>query len=282
MFRIAVHLHLYYFEMWEIIKFYLNNLDQPYHLFVTMVSENEELKAKILQFHNDTTFFTVQNKGYDVGPFIYFLNKINLDDYDLILKLHTKNNKKSADTCLNGRWFCNDEWFRFLIFGLLGSKKIFNRNIKEFCTDKNLGMIGSRYLITDDHKVSEKLRDDICTEVAKLQYNAPKDIKFVAGTMFFIRSKLLIKIANQYTIDDFTLTDAKIKDGTLAHVMERVFGCVTCAEGYSIKGFDRDIKFEFTSKIKVISKFIYQKKITKNNYVIIKILKLPIYHHKQL
>ena len=282
MFRIAVHLHLYYFEMWEIIKYYLDNIDQPYHLFITMVSDNEELKLKILQFHKDTTFFIVPNKGYDVGPFIYVINKINLDDFDLLLKIHTKKNQGSCDTRLNGKWVDRKNWFRLLISSLIGNRTLFNKNIEAFKNEDSLGMIGSRYLITSEPKVSQGVKNDVETVMQKLHYKKPEKIEFVAGTMFIVRTSILKKIAHEYTLDDFETTDGAVKDGTFAHTMERVFGCVAYAEGYHIKGLDRDYNFEYHEKITSIKRLVYSKKITSNNYKLVKIFKIPVYHRKLL
>ena len=62
----------------------------PYDLYITLVKENAALVKEIQAFHPATTVWQVENRGFDVGPFIYFLQHINLSDYDLVLKIHTK------------------------------------------------------------------------------------------------------------------------------------------------------------------------------------------------
>ena len=98
--------------------------------------------------------------------------------------------------------------------------------------------------------------------------------------MFFVRSKILQKVKENYTINDFDITDNQVKDGTLAHALERVFGCLVVAQGYQIQGYDRNRSFEYQSIAKLLQRFIFQKKITKKNYLQVKILKFPIYHRK--
>ena len=46
--KIAVHLHLYYFEMWDEIKSYLENIgNYPYHLYITITNINTHIIEKI-------------------------------------------------------------------------------------------------------------------------------------------------------------------------------------------------------------------------------------------
>lgn len=35
-------------------------------------------------------FYVVPNLGFDLGPFVYALDKVNLSDYSYVIKLHTK------------------------------------------------------------------------------------------------------------------------------------------------------------------------------------------------
>lgn len=278
---LAVHLHLHYIDMWNEIQEYLKNIrDYPYHLYITMAQENINLVEEIKKFHSETTFFIVENRGYDVGPFVYFLNQIELKQYDLIIKIHTKNNKKGLDTLLNHRYVSREFWFKLLMGGLMDTPNLFKKNIYQFEQNANLGMIGSKYLIISDIKSSKEVRKDVQDTMFKLGFVKPETITFVAGTMFIVRSELLQKIKDNYTLADFSPTDGNIKDGTLAHVLERVFGCVVIASGYKIKGFDKNKSFECCETLSLIRNFIYRRKITKSNHMLIKVCKLPVYHRK--
>ena len=277
--RLAVHLHMYYWEMWPEIKKYLRNLeDYPYDLFVTMNERNAAIEQDIKRVHENTVFFEVENRGYDVGPFVYFLHQIDLEKYDLILKIHTKNNKSGACGVINGRWMSRKYWFMLLIEALIGSKSIFNRNIKAFNQDVYLGMIGSKYLITSS--CTKTVRDGVIENMERLKMSNYLPIRFVAGTMFMVRSEIMQEIKNNYNIDDFLPSDEQKKNENLAHVLERLFGTLTKALGYKICGFDRNKEFEVIGVLGHWWHFVYQKKITKRNYMQIKVLKLPIYRKK--
>ena len=274
-----MHLHIYYFDIWPEIKKYLQNIgDYPYDLYVTMNVQNNELVDDIKSFHQNTKIFVVENRGYDVGPFVYFLHQIDLENYDLILKLHTKNSKDGVAVVIHKRLVSRKYWFPLLIEALIGSKEIFNRNIEAFCKDADLGMIGSRYLTTSSCTKKVQTKVEEIMEQWKMTNYLP--IKFVAGTMFMVRSSIMQEIKDHYNITDFEVSDEKKKNEVLAHVLERLFGTVTRALGYKICGFDKNKDFEIHGSVKYWTHFIYQKKITKHNYLQIKVLKLPVYRKK--
>ena len=235
---LAVHLHLYYLDMWPEIKGYLANIgDYPYDLFVTFTTKNPQLEEEIKTFKPDAKIWVVENRGYDVGPFIDFLHHIDLDKYDYILKIHTKDKNKGADTYIGNYIIGRPLWVKLLTHSLLGSTEQFDKNIRMFSDDATLGMIGSRYLISSDCRQPINIQETINQILVNCGYDAVP-IKFIAGTMFMCRAKLLAPIKNNYKLADFALTDGHVKDGTLAHVMERLFGCVVQAQGYTIKGCD--------------------------------------------
>ena len=112
---LAVHLHLYYTEQLPNILKYLRNMeDVDYDLFVTMVKAAEGVEEQIKSFNNKAKIWVVENRGYDIGPFIDFLHKINLDDYKYVLKLHTKGSKSNNYTLLNNKRLDNALWGKIL------------------------------------------------------------------------------------------------------------------------------------------------------------------------
>ena len=207
---IAVHLHLYYLDMWPQIKQYLANLDD-YDLFVTMNAENRDIIEEIKKFHPATAFYVVENKGYDVGPFIFFLNRIDLNRYDLILKIHTKSNKNDCNTMLNGRYLNRKYWFRLLVEALIGTKEIFRQNIKAFQKDAEMGMIGSKYCIMSGKKDTAAMKEKVTEVMSELGFPEGEARTFAAGTMFMVRSELLQKVKDKYGIDDFAATKGLIE-----------------------------------------------------------------------
>lgn len=277
---LAVHLHLFYTDMWANIRPFLNNIDFPYDLYVTLTEQNESLIQQIKNDCADAKIFVVENRGYDIGPFMYFLNQIDLDAYDFILKIHTKNFKKGALTVLNHRYMGRKDWFYLLMDGVLGSKQRVENNLAQMAKNSNLGMIGSKYLITSNEQISKNVRAQVVDVMQKLGFPAPRLIKFVAGTMFLVRSRLLKALQGRFLLSDFEETNPAVKDGTLAHALERVFGCLVEAQGYEIKGWGTNLPFEMKSLFFHVGRFLYQRKVTQNKQMLIKVCKIPVYRRK--
>ncbi len=278
---LAVHLHLYAPEMWKEIRKYLENIqDYPYHLFVTLTQDSPDIAQTITDFHPETTFFLVENKGYDVGPFIHFLHQIDLKQYDLILKIHTKSLTEAPLVFINNRPLNRKFWFRLLFEGVLGSEKLFQKNISAFKQDEKLGIIGSKYLITSRLKHSPEVIKDVNNVMKQMGFTPPPKITFVCGTMFMIRSHLLFSFKENFTLNDFKVSDKTDRSTTLAHILERAFGCAAIAQGYKIKGFDTDYSYLLYSLITSVKTFIYRKKITSKNKLQIKIFKIPVFSRK--
>lgn len=141
-------------------------------------------------------------------------------------------------------------------------------------------MIGSKHLITSNNNDSIKVLQQVENVFEKMKIKCPSQICFVAGTMFWIKSSLLNDIKKYFQLSDFLPTDPSIKDGTLAHAMERVFGCLCISKHYRIKGIEFSLMFLLKSFSYCVSKFAYSKKITKNKYMLIKICKIPVFHKR--
>ncbi len=282
-YRLAVHIHIFYKHMWKEIKSYLNNITIPYDLYVTLVDDDKNLISDIKIFHKEAKVWIVENRGYDVGPFIDFLNKINLNDYDYILKLHTKGHsgKNKFTDLFKERYVYfehKDLWNDLLIKSLVGTKNIFEKNLSHFSKDEKLGMIGSKYLICNLSKSYKKS----LPQIPGLKYPKASDIKFIAGTMFMVKSPLLQPIKDNFKISNFEPTDGKVKDKALAHYIERLFGCVVLSQGCKIKGFDKSWIMRIIQPLNFAKKFIFDFTKTCQGYYKIKIFRIQILKFKEL
>lgn len=276
--KLAVHLHLYYLEQLPEILKNLNSLDgQNYDLFVTMVEKNQEAEQAIKSFNPDAKIMIVPNLGYDVGPFIEFLHQINLDDYDYILKIHTKGNKSKNHTWLNGNRLDNQLWKQILYDALLKDKERVKHNLAILEENPDIGMLSSKYCITDEKRTYQKLLPQINESLQQCGFEKVERVRFVAGTMFYVRAKLL-KPLLKYTIKDFTESDGNVKEGTFAHVVERLLGALVLAQGYTVHGIKHD-NYTKGFILASIKHFLYQKKQTKHRQLI-KIFKIPVYSKK--
>lgn len=249
--RIAVHMHVYYVEQLDDLLKKLQNLTiAAYDLYVTLTDDNEEIKQKIIAFKPNAKVWKVLNLGYDIGPFIDFLHKINLDDYDYVIKIHTKRAEKSP-VHFNRLRFSISTWRNMLLDALLSSPRNIWKNIQLFKQDNQLGMIGSSYVLLDGEWAFAGKVQQLSEEMQKIGLNMPQHKQFIAGTMFMIRAQLL-KPFLFYDISNFSPSKGNIHDGELAHVLERMFGLATLAQGYKIRGvqYHRYLLDRFLTRVK--------------------------------
>ncbi|MBP5344356.1 MAG: hypothetical protein J6Y85_04730 [Alphaproteobacteria bacterium] len=279
--KLAVHLHLYYLKQLPRILKYLRHLEyQDYDLFVTMVEHNQDIEQTIKSFNQKATIMIVPNHGYDVGPFIEFLHHIDLNNYEYILKIHTKSFKSNNFTILNGYSMSNKLWSYVLWDSVLGSKEQIQKCFAKF-SDKNTGMVGSKFCLTDEKRTYEELLPDINTILTKLGFKPIFKTQFIAGTMFYVRAQLMRPLL-AYSVQDFNPSDEKIKNHTLAHMIERVVAEIILQYGYKISGVGTTKPIILYGRF-FLSKFFHfcwQIKRTSSGALIIKILRIPVYYKK--
>lgn len=228
--KILVHFHLYYHNQLHFVLKKLRNIcDCEWNLVVTACEISDNIINKIKAFKPDAKIILVENKGYDIWPFIQVLNETNLSDYDFVLKIHTKNYRKKF-----GYFGYGYSWRNFLIDGVLKNKKRFTENLQLLLQNPDIGMIASEAVIVPmGYKFSEdnNLFYQICSK-----YNIPANRgDFVAGTMFIARTECFEPIKNiKFTQEDFS--HEQITDGkqTVTHVLERLLSRVVEINNYKI------------------------------------------------
>lgn len=307
--KVAVHLHLYYLEQLPELLARLENLNRTgitWDLFVTMpaavcplsatgknaahlsaavISPAVETNARFNRFDAAAAqiraafpaavIWHPENRGYDVGPFIDFLHRISLDEYDYILKIHTKRRQHGEYCCFNGVRFYTAAWSKMLLDALLETPEIVRKNFALLENDTDIGMVGNGFCLTGEAGTYKMLEDSIKNEADKMHLPPIEDFSFIAGTMFIVRARLLQPFL-RYSINDFEAADSQIRDYTLAHVLERLFGMSVTARGYKIYG----VKYKeyYTERLVAgITRFLFQRKTTKGGKKILKICRLPVW-----
>ncbi|MDY7005635.1 MAG: tetratricopeptide repeat protein [Cyanobacteriota bacterium] len=225
--RIAVCVHVFYEHIWNKISRYLGNLTKPYDIFITCPTERcYAVSAIVHQTHPEAIIEGVQNVGMDVAPFIHSIKKFDLWSYDLVLKLHTKNDRSVM----------REEQGNILFQGTLGSTDLVHQILSAFSTDDELGMVGPDYLYRSAQYLMYGNREfvDKFRKALRIQ-NHQGDWGFFSGTMFWIRGSILQNVAdasrsimNIFASSEVTTTGG---DGTAAHAFERLFGLLPTANG---------------------------------------------------
>ena len=96
---ILVVVHIYYSNLWSELKKSIQSIQAyPFELYVTMTEKKLDSEEDIHQTFPKAKIEIVDNRGYDVGPFVHVLNKLNLDNYSYIVKLQTKRDLPRCNT----------------------------------------------------------------------------------------------------------------------------------------------------------------------------------------
>lgn len=232
--KVCVCLHLYYWEMISEMKQYLKNLPK-YDLYITTPKENKERENEILAEFEDAHIIYTENEGFDVYPFVCFLKEVDLQQYDVVVKLHTKKDIPIVYS-LNGFDLSNHLWRYYLLDGILGDKNRTGKILKKFEKDEKLGLVGSAELIIRDEDIDkdidmkkvEHTMNEIGLSICKKE--------FVAGSIFIVRAKLLEKLKERnFSVEEFPPYLPRDWNG-LPYCLERCFGCMISAQGYKLKG----------------------------------------------
>jgi lipopolysaccharide biosynthesis protein len=234
-FNIVVFCHLFYEESWREIRDSLNPLSEYSHrVFINICSDMpycDSLEKQIREERPEFEIIKSPNKGRDIGGKLKCVENYMDNEYssDYMIFLH--------DKVSPSRPFFGRIW-RSSLFRILRRKYI-SHILNVFKNDK-VGMVGSRSLI-DTHLATNY--ESICTLCSwyKLPKFEKKDIKFIAGAMFWVRSAVYEEFFNENSpleaweeLEDGNTDD--IDEASFTHSWERLFSLIVLAEGQDIIG----------------------------------------------
>lgn len=227
--KILVHLHVYYHDQVDYFIDKLKNITGvEYDLVVTYSETNKETIEKIRNFKPEAEFFSTENLGYDIWPFIRVIKSTNLSNYDFVVKLHTKRPVKKCT--VNVIPLKGYEWRDALVDGILYSPDHFSKLIKMMGENKNIGMVSN--LLTFSKRNWDSYSPGIKKEMDKLGLEI-KSNYFCMGTMFIARADVLLplqtdKITRETFLD--TINDRE-RDFKSSHYYERLISVLPAALG---------------------------------------------------
>jgi lipopolysaccharide biosynthesis protein len=196
-------------------------------LYVTICESNcpAEVFEKLTKDFPEARIKSLPNKGMDIAPFLWVLNDVGLrkENYSCILKLH---GKKS----LIHQSGLGNKWRTELVDALLRNKDIFNHYAHKVSTHSNLMIAASNWIITNNVTNYEQ---QFFSEPLKF-----KSYTFVGGTMFLVDFSLIMNwFISEKIFERFNdqLQESYAPDGTMAHKIERIFGCIVHQNGGMIE-----------------------------------------------
>ncbi|MBO4634332.1 MAG: hypothetical protein J5669_03050 [Bacteroidales bacterium] len=229
--RILVHWHIYYPEQ---IPYFLDKLshirDCSWDLYVTGVPQGREA---VRAFKPDAVFLDVENQGYDIWPFISVLRTAPMEQYDYVLKLHTKNSAPKF-LQLNGIVLPGYRWRNLLVSALLGTPKRFRKAWEVLEKDPCAGMVCEALLVKKLSRTAPSDTTLLQAEARRIGLPVKGD-SFCAGTMFLARASAFEFLRKApLDVQDFSGVKGTHLSGSPAHVYERILSLCISASGLKI------------------------------------------------
>ena len=235
---IAIHVHAFYEELFEIILNKINLIPIKYNLFISTTSQEKKTYIeKCLNNLNiiDYNIEIFENKGRDVYPFLAQMRK-HFKAYKYICHLHTK---KSLHKEILGT-----NWSKYIYKNLIGNAETVLEIIDDFENNEKLGFIlpETYYEIINGLTGFENInfglhvtnKDDI-NYILKLifhKYKIGEKIIFPVGNMFWAKTRAIyqiLKISINYP-DELGQINA-----TIIHAIERIWLYLVKLNGYYYK-----------------------------------------------
>lgn len=215
--KLAVVVHVFYPEVFSEILQFLSKCEKvQISLYITgPFLVLEQVKPLVRGFFKEAKFMAANNHGRDILPFLKILPNIFDDGHSIVLKLHTKQSNH-----LNRK----EHWRNDLLNKLIGRGSIVNA-MQIFRQNPQVGMIGPSGNILPMYLYyaanAGKVR--ILSTQMGVADKQLSDLNFVAGSMFYARKEVLKPILDLQLSDADFETESGQTDGTMAHVVERLF-----------------------------------------------------------
>lgn len=213
--NVAIVIHAFYLEQLQIILDKIELIIQENSRYIidvhiTLPFVKKSLQSIIESYSFSAKIHWCKNKGMDLLPFFELIP--NLQHYDWVLKLHTKNNNDEL----------NKLWFDTLINELIGSPKVFKKTMTILEQNRDWQMAGILPFFLSAHKLMLKNQKNV-DKLAKLWgLNTDKDWGFFAGSFYWIKPQALNAYTQTLLSKKEWFDDEFAKDGLFAHALERL------------------------------------------------------------
>ena len=230
---IAIQAHVFYIDLFEEMLSKINNIPVKFDLYLTTTSEMDKTNIEqYLKLNNKAEKYeilVVKNRGRDVLPFIFQMNKV-YKKYKYICHIHSKKTLFPSLSKL---------WRNYLYDNILGSKEIINDILYKFETNPKLGIvspenyfpiIGHTYslLNTTLYFMNYILNDNYPT------FKINKAPEYPAGNMFWARVSSIYQIFEKLKyINDNCPEEKGVLFDTILHAIERIWIVFAQMNGYN-------------------------------------------------
>jgi lipopolysaccharide biosynthesis protein len=217
--HLAVICHMFYPEMLDEFQRCFLNIPLSFDLFLTTDLEDKKSAIEKAFLRWDKGKIEVRlapNRGRDIAPLLITCRDL-YDQYEFFLHLHTKKTPHYQPL---------SNWGPYLLQTLLGSEKIVESVFECFHVDPKLGMIAPQHIEQIRPHLGWGWNFESAKKAARrmgIKISLDRRLDFPSGSMFWARSAALKPLLDcNFSLDEFPNETGQI-DGTMSHVIERLF-----------------------------------------------------------
>lgn len=224
--RVLVVAHVYYPEVWFDIEDRLARMPEPYDLVISLVEgRTEVIESEIAQRLPHAVIHHTPNVGRDQASLLELAAAGVFDDYDAILKVHTKRSPHRVD---------GDAWRVTLLDGVMPSPEGIGRIIELFRCDDSVGLVvPSGGLEGPETWGSNQPLVEALAARIPFAFD-PDTLCYPAGSMYWARPWLLRRLADLGLGPEHFEAEGGHLDGSTAHALERFVGLAAQASGLAL------------------------------------------------
>jgi lipopolysaccharide biosynthesis protein len=235
---VGVVMHVFYEAMIDEMMDSVENISSPFDLYVTTTdAAKKDYIERRLEARGREQFdvrVLESNRGRDITAFLIGCRDVIMDPkYDVILKVHSK--KSAQDGFAAGEWFK-----RHLMENLLSTPGYVENVLDLFADDESVGMVFPPvvqvgYPTLGKAWYANKEPAKVLAKRLGINVTFDKDTPVSPyGSMFYFRPAALRPLVEaDFSYVDFPM-EGQYADGSLAHVVERLFSYSAFSEKYMV------------------------------------------------
>lgn len=233
--RVAVVCHVYHEELWPAFVEALRRLPaNTTFFFTTVIAKVPVVQPLIEADFPSATLIICENRGRDVGPLFELLKHARLEDYRYVLKIHTKKSPHLDKQA-------GDAWLKSSLAQLVPEQGV-DALLSTLDTRPEIGLVGPAGMLLSAQQMIGRNGENyqgMKQWAKRFEYDLDAaDYSFVAGTMFWARGEIFGPLRELgVKQSDFEAETGQL-DGTLAHVMERMFPLAALRSGFTTTSMD--------------------------------------------
>lgn len=219
--KLAVLVHIYYFDLWSELCEYIQNIESEFDLYINIVATiwQPDMHQVIRADFPNANILISPNRGRDLGGHLSLMAHLDFAQYNLFCLIHTKKSPHIDPRVSN-------IWRRDLLNALLGSKAKASHNLTLMNHYPHIGLIGSRYWRST--AIGDNLRNyQYLLEMFGIKETF-RNCEYLSGTMMLIRSSIMEQIYEKLHNLELESGDEQELgfhiDGQVAHAIERIIG----------------------------------------------------------